>query len=59
MSIPFSEPNELVVAKETMFFVAKVVKKGKYRGTRDVAVKTMNTGTMREDDFIDEARTMM
>ena len=36
-----------------------MVKKGKFKGSTDVAVKTMNTGTMREDDFIDEARTMM
>ena len=28
-------------------------------GSRDVAVKTMNTGTMREEDFIEEALIMM
>ena len=39
-----------------------MVRKGKFngpKGSKDVAVKTMNSGTMREDDFIEEALIMM
>ena len=35
-----------------------VVKKGKWKGTIDVAVKMMKEGTMSEDDFIEEAKVM-
>lgn len=33
--------------------------RARFKGKKDVAVKEMQTGTMREDDFIDEAKTMM
>ena len=33
-----------------------VVRRGKWKGTIDVAVKMMKEGTMSEDDFIDEAK---
>jgi hypothetical protein len=32
------------------------VRRGKWKGTTDVAVKMMKEGTMSEDDFIDEAK---
>jgi serine/threonine protein kinase len=35
-----------------------VVRRGKWKGTIDVAVKMMKEGTMSEDDFIDEAKVM-
>jgi tyrosine-protein kinase Tec len=35
-----------------------VVRRGKWRGSIDVAVKMMKEGTMSEDDFIDEAKVM-
>ena len=36
-----------------------VVRKGKWKGTRDVAVKMMKEGTMSEDDFIEEAKVIL
>ena len=33
-----------------------VVRKGKWKGEIDVAVKMMKEGTMSEDDFIEEAK---
>lgn len=35
-----------------------VVRRGKWRGCIDVAVKMMKEGTMSEDDFIEEAKVM-
>ncbi len=35
-----------------------VVRRGKWRGSIDVAVKMMKEGTMSEDDFIEEAKVM-
>lgn len=35
-----------------------VVRKGKWRGSIDVAVKMMKEGSMSEDDFIEEAKVM-
>ena len=35
-----------------------VVRRGKWKGTTDVAVKMMKEGTMSEDDFIEEAKVM-
>ncbi|XP_038631459.1 tyrosine-protein kinase BTK isoform X2 [Scyliorhinus canicula] len=36
-----------------------VVKQGKWRGQYEVAIKMIKEGSMSEDDFIDEAETMM
>ena len=36
-----------------------VVRRGKWKGTIDVAVKMMKEGTMSEDDFIEEAKVML
>jgi len=35
-----------------------VVRRGKWRGSIDTAVKMMKVGTMSEDDFIEEAKVM-
>lgn len=35
-----------------------VVRRGRWRQTKDVAVKMMKEGTMSEDDFIEEAKVM-
>jgi len=35
-----------------------VVRRGKWRGSIDTAVKMMKEGTMSEDDFIEEAKVM-
>ena len=35
-----------------------MVRRGKWKGTIDVAVKMMKEGTMSEDDFIEEAKVM-
>ena len=35
-----------------------VVRRGRWKGTIDVAVKMMKEGTMSEDDFIEEAKVM-
>ncbi len=35
-----------------------VVRRGKWRGSIDTAVKMMKGGTMYEDDFIEEAKVM-
>lgn len=35
-----------------------VVRRGKWRGSIDTAVKMMKGGTMSEDDFIEEAKVM-
>ena len=35
-----------------------VVRRGKWKGTIDVAVKMMKEGTMSEDDFIEEAKVI-
>lgn len=35
-----------------------VVRRGRWRGRTDTAVKMMKEGTMSEDDFIDEAKVM-
>ena len=36
-----------------------MVRRGKWKGTIDVAVKMMKEGTMSEDDFIEEAKVML
>uniref|UniRef100_T1JI97 Tyrosine-protein kinase n=1 Tax=Strigamia maritima TaxID=126957 RepID=T1JI97_STRMM len=46
-----------VLIGEKLFFTF-VVRRGKWRGSIDVAVKIMKEGTMSEDDFIDEAKVM-
>jgi len=35
------------------------VRRGRYKNEVDVAVKMMKEGSMQEEDFIDEAKTMM
>jgi len=35
------------------------VLKGIYKGSIEVAIKSMKEDTMKEDDFIDEAKTMV
>ena len=35
-----------------------MVRRGKWKGTIDVAVKMMKEGTMSEDDFIEEAKVI-
>ena len=34
------------------------MRRGKWKGTIDVAVKMMKEGTMSEDDFIEEAKVI-
>ena len=36
-----------------------MVRRGKWKGAIDVAVKMMKEGTMSEDDFIEEAKVRM
>jgi hypothetical protein len=37
----------------------QTVQRGRYKKEVDVAIKMMKDGTMQEEDFIDEAKTMM
>lgn len=50
--------NELMLLEELGSGQFGVVRRGKWRGTTDVAVKMMKEGTMSEDDFIEEAKVM-
>ncbi|CAG9762218.1 unnamed protein product [Ceutorhynchus assimilis] len=50
--------NELMLLEELGSGQFGVVRRGKWRGTKDVAVKMMKEGTMSEDDFIEEAKVM-
>ncbi|XP_064482127.1 tyrosine-protein kinase Btk-like [Ornithodoros turicata] len=52
------DPSELSLLEELGSGQFGVVRRGKWRGTRDVAVKMMKEGTMSEDDFIEEAKLM-
>ncbi|XP_066254170.1 tyrosine-protein kinase Btk isoform X2 [Euwallacea similis] len=50
--------SELMLLDELGSGQFGVVRRGKWRGTTDVAVKMMKEGTMSEDDFIEEAKVM-
>lgn len=50
--------SELMLLDELGSGQFGVVRRGKWRGTIDVAVKMMKEGTMSEDDFIEEAKVM-
>ncbi|CAH0560479.1 unnamed protein product [Brassicogethes aeneus] len=50
--------NELMLNEELGSGQFGVVRKGKWRGSIEVAVKMMKEGTMSEDDFIEEAKVM-
>ena len=50
------DPTELTLLEELGSGQFGVVRRGKWKGTTDVAVKMMKEGTMSEDDFIDEAK---
>ncbi|ENN82671.1 hypothetical protein YQE_00955, partial [Dendroctonus ponderosae] len=50
--------NELMLLDELGSGQFGVVRRGKWRGSTDVAVKMMKEGTMSEDDFIEEAKVM-
>jgi len=52
------DPTELTLGEELGSGQFGVVRKGKWKGTIDVAVKMMKEGTMSEDDFIEEAKVM-
>nr|XP_023017662.1 tyrosine-protein kinase Btk29A-like [Leptinotarsa decemlineata] len=52
------EPNELMLLEELGSGQFGVVRRGKWRGSIDVAVKMMKAGSMSEDDFIEEAKVM-
>ncbi|CAG9563056.1 unnamed protein product [Danaus chrysippus] len=52
------DPVELVLLEELGAGQFGVVRRGRWRGTKDTAVKMMKEGTMSEDDFIDEAKVM-
>lgn len=51
-------PTELMLLEELGSGQFGVVRRGKWRGSIDVAVKMMKEGTMSEDDFIAEAKVM-
>jgi tyrosine-protein kinase Tec len=50
------DPGELQLGEELGSGQFGVVRRGKWRGSIDVAVKMMKEGTMSEDDFIEEAK---
>lgn len=50
--------QELTLLEELGSGQFGVVRRGKWRGSIDVAVKMMKEGTMSEDDFIEEAKVM-
>ncbi|XP_044735873.1 tyrosine-protein kinase Btk29A-like isoform X2 [Chrysoperla carnea] len=52
------DPAELMLLEELGSGQFGVVRRGKWRGSIDVAVKMMKEGTMSEDDFIEEAKVM-
>ena len=52
------DPTELTLLEELGSGQFGVVRRGKWKGTTDVAVKMMKEGTMSEDDFIEEAKVM-
>lgn len=52
------DPQELMLLEELGSGQFGVVRRGKWRGSIDVAVKMMKQGTMSEDDFIEEAKVM-
>ncbi|KAM3968137.1 tyrosine-protein kinase Btk29A isoform 1-T1 [Aphomia sociella] len=52
------DPSELVLLEELGAGQFGVVRRGKWCGRIDTAVKMMKEGTMSEDDFIDEAKVM-
>lgn len=52
------DPAELMLLEELGSGQFGVVRKGKWRGSIDTAVKMMKEGTMSEDDFIEEAKVM-
>ncbi|XP_069676955.1 tyrosine-protein kinase Btk isoform X3 [Periplaneta americana] len=52
------DPQELMLHEELGSGQFGVVRRGKWRGSIDVAVKMMKEGTMSEDDFIEEAKVM-
>lgn len=51
-------PIELMLMEELGSGQFGVVRRGKWRGSIDTAVKMMKEGTMSEDDFIEEAKVM-
>lgn len=51
-------PSELMLLEELGSGQFGVVRRGKWRGCIDTAVKMMKEGTMSEDDFIEEAKVM-
>lgn len=52
------DPSELVLLEELGAGQFGVVRRGRWRGRTDTAVKMMKEGTMSEDDFIEEAKVM-
>ncbi|KAG7305567.1 hypothetical protein JYU34_009650 [Plutella xylostella] len=52
------DPSELVLLEELGAGQFGVVRRGRWRGRIDTAVKMMKEGTMSEDDFIEEAKVM-
>jgi predicted Ser/Thr protein kinase len=52
------DPQELTLLEELGSGQFGVVRRGRWRGSIDVAVKMMKEGTMSEDDFIEEAKVM-
>ncbi|XP_046665405.1 tyrosine-protein kinase Btk29A isoform X1 [Homalodisca vitripennis] len=52
------DPAELMLLEELGSGQFGVVRRGKWRGSIDTAVKMMKEGTMSEDDFIEEAKVM-
>lgn len=52
------DPTELMHLEELGSGQFGVVRRGKWRGSIDVAIKMMKEGTMSEDDFIEEAKVM-
>lgn len=52
------DPSELMLMEELGAGQFGVVRRGKWRGGIDIAVKMMKEGTMSEDDFIEEAKVM-
>ena len=53
------DPTELTLGEELGSGQFGVVRRGKWKGTIDVAVKMMKEGTMSEDDFIEEAKVII
>lgn len=51
--------EEIVLLKEIGSGQFGVVQMGKWKGKYDIAVKMIKEGSMSEDEFIEEAETMM